>query len=94
MDLLLCGGGRLCNCSLCVCVCVSATVTPQLLTCDGPGQFQCDNGWCVSVLASCTLPWCQSWNFRCDGYRDCADNSDEAGCTSQFVLSIIAGHLA
>jgi len=67
-------------------VCLTATSSPAQPSCSGPGQFQCANGWCISVLASCTLPWCQSWNFRCDGYRDCRDNSDEAGCTSQFTV--------
>ena len=34
------------------------------------GYFQCDNGDCVDVES------------RCDGKCDCADSSDEYGCTT------------
>jgi len=33
-------------------------------------QFRCANGQCIRR------------SFRCDGDRDCEDNSDEVNCTS------------
>lgn len=34
------------------------------------GQFRCANALCIPA------------NFYCDGYHDCADESDEANCTA------------
>lgn len=34
------------------------------------GQFRCSNALCIPL------------NFHCDGYYDCADESDEANCTA------------
>ena len=34
------------------------------------GQFRCTNALCIPS------------NFYCDGYHDCADESDEANCTA------------
>lgn len=34
------------------------------------GQFRCENALCIPA------------NFHCDGYHDCADESDEANCTA------------
>lgn len=34
------------------------------------GQFRCTNALCIPA------------NFHCDGYNDCADESDEANCTA------------
>ena len=39
-----------------------------------PNEFKCSNGYCVPD------------NQQCDGYNDCADNSDETGC-SKIIYS-------
>ena len=42
----------------------------HLLFVDGcsSGQFQCDNGKCLTI------------NHQCDNTDDCGDNSDQSGC--------------
>jgi hypothetical protein len=37
-----------------------------------PGRFQCASGHCISNTS------------RCDGYAQCADASDEAGCPPRY----------
>lgn len=47
---------------------------PNLLVVDFPpcqgSQFRCANALCIPA------------SFHCDGYHDCADESDEANCTA------------
>ncbi|XP_072931305.1 basement membrane-specific heparan sulfate proteoglycan core protein [Epargyreus clarus] len=43
------------------------TTTPPIFTCE-PGEFKCDQTRCIAG------------NKRCDGARDCYDNTDEDGC--------------
>ena len=38
-------------------------------------EFQCGNGDCISIL------------LRCDGQKQCQDESDEIGCPKGMVLS-------
>lgn len=51
-----------------------ATPPPSFPYTDFPpchhGQFRCTNALCIPS------------NFYCDGYHDCADESDEANCTA------------
>lgn len=37
---------------------------------------------CHHAQFRCTNALCIPYNFHCDGYHDCADESDEANCTA------------
>ena len=76
--------------------------TSDRFSCDGsfiPNQWKCD-GYCD--CANCgdesTMEcgnnqrnYCRSKNVRCNGWRDCMDNSDEKGCPE--LVSISTGQI-
>ena len=42
--------------------------------CDEATEFRCSDGKCINI------------NWKCDGDKDCDDNSDEQNCGNQFLI--------